>query len=411
VKRLFLACVLVLLLATLTACTAPLPPSWASVTLVGDEQTILLANNQHVTAVNPRTGQRLELRNREGQVLFDNNGRALVVDSTAPDNSATSFYAAPVLLDNGNYLVASYNRKLYTFDLQSNCFMNNGVCAGNGAPATEILVPGHIVTAPVLGPNNRLYVAYGDNQNGVTAFDISIEGRRQTLQQVWNVPIKHGVWGRPLLVDDVLYVAALNHYVYALNPDDGSVLWRTSLGGAVTSTPVYHDGRLYVGSFARKVVQLDASNGAVLAEFATQDWVWGAPTLHDGVLYVADMQGFVYALEVNQEGGLTQRWQRKVANGSIRATPIYHDDMLIVASRDYRVYWLNAADGTDKIGNDGQALVRNTDGEILADMVLIMPNDTLNIAEPLLLVSTMLPNKQLIAFTISNGAQQWVYPQ
>jgi hypothetical protein len=75
------------------------------------------------------------------------------------------------------------------------------------------------------------------------------------------------------------------------------------------------------------------------------------------------------------------------------------------------VYWLNAADGTDKIGNDGQALVRNTDGEILADMVLIMPNDTLNIAEPLLLVSTMLPNKQLIAFTISNGAQQWVYPQ
>jgi outer membrane protein assembly factor BamB len=120
------------------------------------------------------------------------------------------------------------------------------------------------------------------------------------------------------------------------------------------------------------------------------------------------MGGHVYALGIN---GLTQRWSVRPSNMGIRAAPIVEQGLVIVASRDANVYWLNAEDGSAITDAEGNPLRRQLAGEILADMTVVHPSETLDIPQPMLIVSTMNNAELLVAFTLSTGQRQWVYGQ
>ena len=94
-----------------------------------------------------------------------------------------------------------------------------------------------------------------------------------------------------------------------------------------------------------------------------------------------------------------------MAERGIRAGPLVYGERVVVASRDGKVYWLDR--------RDGQLLnAREIDGrpELLGDMMLLEPSETLDIDEPLLLVSSVHEGRLLIAFGI-DGRQTWVYPR
>jgi hypothetical protein len=189
--------------------------------------------------------------------------------------------------------------------------------------------------------------------------------------------------------------------LYALNPETGEEQWRLDLTGAVASTPVYSDGYLYVGSFARKLFKI-STEGVIVAQFDTHDWVWGSPTVIDGVLYAADLGGYVYALQDNGDS-FSPVWEpRKVANGAIRATPLVTGNTIIVGSRDHNTYWIDRETGQE-------IFHREMVGEVLADLLLLEPSETLNISEPMVLVSTMSHDELLVAFTVTDGVRQWAY--
>ena len=76
---------------------------------------------------------------------------------------------------------------------------------------------------------------------------------------------------------------------------------------------------------------------------------------------------------------------------------------VIVAARDGKVYWL------DKRG--GELInAREIEGapELLGDLLLLEPGETLDIDEPLLIVSSVDTGKLLIAFGV-DGRQTWIY--
>ena len=136
----------------------------------------------------------------------------------------------------------------------------------------------------------------------------------------------------------LLYIASMDEILYALDSDNGMVVWKTELGGTMVNNAYLGDDNvLYIGTFNSEVLALDSQTGTILWRFATEDWVWGTPVFNEGVLYVTDLSGKVYAINTTDQSIL---WQYK-ANGAISGSVLVLDDMICFASQGGTVYCLN----------------------------------------------------------------------
>jgi outer membrane protein assembly factor BamB len=366
-----------------------LEADWPGIATLGDQKAIVLAYNDRVVMIDPVDGLPIQLRNADGEVRLDAEGKPRIWEFRGEDGQAAQFYSAPVLLDETTLLVSTYkpaDNRIFEVNLPT--------ARLDGAGAA---VPGHVV-ADVVRNDDLVFV--GLSERNLVAYDAA------DLTQRWQVDTQHGIWSHPLFVDDVMYFTSLDHFLYAVNPDNGDVLWKLDLQGAAPGAPVYYEGRLYVGTFARKVFEI-STEGSIVSEYSTADWVWGSPTIVDDVLYVGDMGGHLYALNVGSSG-LSERWTVKVAERAIRATPLVTDDYIIVGSRDHKIYWLNRGNGRPVTDVDGPR-VRSLNGEILSDLLLIEPSNQVNIREPYVIVSSVANDNLLAAFTLSKGERVWTY--
>jgi outer membrane protein assembly factor BamB len=356
--------------------------SWPALSVIGDEQNIVVAYWDRVVMVNPEDGLGVKLRTPDGEVRVDENGNARLWDFRGPEGTPNQFYASPVLADDDTLLIPSYNNRLFEVGLTT-------ARADRDADGDELL--GQAVSNPVLA-NDLIYLGYGEGDL------VALDANNRTEQ--WRVDTNQAVWSQPLIVDDVLYFTSLDHYLYAVNPVTGAEIWKLDLQGAAPEAPIFYEGNLYVGSFARKLFKISL-DGEVLAEFTTRDWVWSVPSIVDDVLYAGDMGGSVYALDISGDD-FRQIWQAQVSGQAIRTTPLVANDYVIVGSRDQKVYWLNRADGSIFWS-------REVGGEVLSNMLLIEPSESVDIDEPLVIVGTPTHSEVLVAFTLQNGERAWGY--
>lgn len=366
---------------------APLGTSWAGLRVIGEEQHILVAFNDRLALVDPVDGKTVKLRNQEGEIRLDDQGNPRLWEVK---QNANQFFAAPAPLGDGRLLAVTYNQVLYTIDLPTARIEN-----GSGTPIANH--NGHIV-ADLLEGDGLVYA--GLSSKNLLALDA------EDLSVAWTAQTEHGIWSRPLLVDDVLYAASLDHYLYALDARTGDLLWKLDIEGAAPSAPAYANGRLYIGSFARKIFEI-SRQGQILNTYDTVDWVWGAPAVVDGILYAADLVGNVYALDTTD--GLREIWRVKASEMSIRPTPLVAGDYVLVASRDQRLYWLKRSDGSMVTDNEGRPLLREMQGPIFSDILLIEPNEKTDIPGPYVIVSTLSPGQILVAYTLEQGRFLWTY--
>ncbi len=365
--------------------SVPLDSSWGDVSLTGDAASpnILLAFNNQIVQVNPADGLAVSLLDSNGNVRVDDQGNPRPWRVQATGNTPLHFYSRPVQVDADTLVAAAYESKLFEIDPARADLVN----------ADGIGLPGRVVGNPLLTED---FIYMPISNGGLVALDPT------TFAETWKFTGDEGkgVWSQPLLLDGTLYVPAMNHFLFALDAQTGAELWRVDLGGAVASTPVFANDALYVGSFARKVFKI-TTDGSIAAEFATNDWVWGAPAVVDNTIYVTDLGGNVYALE-DTGTSLSEAWNRKVAGRGIRMSPLVTDDTIIVGSRDHFVYWINRENGEE-------IFKRETRGEVLSNLLLIEPNET--VRDPLIIVSTIAHEELLVAYTLEQGERRWVYPQ
>lgn len=385
-RRCWLAiCLVVALLATSGCVGARMGVSWPAVGLisVNGEQNIALAYNNDVALLSPVNGAPLRLINPvNGQAMLDseNNPRSWILQGS--NNEGAQFYSLPIVLDAETMLVAANNGKLLLVD---SVLLE---------VKQTIPLPDKIV-ASMLVAEGVLYVPY--QNGGLSALSLD------DFREIWRFHTEEGVWATPLLVGDMIIVPSIDHNLYALDRSSGHRLWSVDLGGSVASTPLLANDRLYVGSFNKSFFEISL-DGRILSRYATQNWVWGTPAIDEnGIIYVADLSGFVHALD--SERNLAEIWSNQVADRGIRAGPLAYMERVIVASRDGKVYWLDKRDGVPVNVREVDALP-----ELLGDMLLLLPSETLNIDQPLLIVTSVHDGRLLIAFEV-DGRQSWVYPR
>ena len=294
-KKIILICTIILAGALLSACSSAIYAStgWHGITASTD--VAYLAAGTQVYAVDLNTGSEKWRY-------------------PAKANAKISFYANPVLTEDGQLLVPSYDHKLYSLDPATGA--EKWIFEGS---------TNRLIASPLVVQN----MIYQPSSDGFL-YALDMMGNK-----IWVNETGGPIWAQPVTNPgcSCIYVASMDHKVYAYDAATGSKLWVSQdLGGALVSSPaISSDGILYIGTFGKEMLALDATNGNVKWRFTTQDWVWAGAALANNNLYFGDLSGYFYAL--NASTG-TSLWRIQPQNAIVDTPAVSGENLYFTTEAD-----------------------------------------------------------------------------
>jgi outer membrane protein assembly factor BamB len=347
---------IILLALTLSGCGGGFQAaSWPGVTVAGN--AAYLAAGQHVYAINLVNG--LELWRFPAEV-----------------DAARQFIAPPAITPDGQQVIVGDSvNTLYGLDRETGAQIWRFEESKYGYIASPL-----VTEKGIFAPTNGGGV-YALDFDGKLLWSKSLDGQ-------------HAVWAQPIADADCacIYVASMDHHIYALKADDGELLWvADDLGGAIVGQPALSaEGVLYAGTFGKQIVALDKETGQFVASpYDAASWVWSGPALaDDGKLYFGDQTGTFYIVDTTD--GL-------IPAGKVDGTePIISTPLVLTDT----VYVTTQAGSLLMFGRDGTAQGRQTfKGELLGPAVA---------AGELILLAPLNGDYLLIAVN-AQGAPQWTF--
>lgn len=221
-----------------------------------------------------------------------------------------------------------------------------------GAGSTDELP---LVAQPVL-VDGRIYTL--DTEAEVTAFDVT------NGQQIWKTNVSadkdddNVIGGGIASSGGLLYVTSGYNEVLALNPSDGSIIWRKTIPAASRAAPTVMDSRVFVTTLDGRLLALNAVDGAPLwdytgiAEAATL--VGGAsPAASRDIVLPVFSSGEITALRV---GNGSVAWSDNLSNvkglgglaeiSDIKALPVIDKGIVFAISFSGRLAAIDERTGT-----------------------------------------------------------------
>jgi outer membrane protein assembly factor BamB len=344
------------LASLLSACAgggAGIATSWPGLTFV--EDTAYLAYNTQVYAIDVATGR--EIWHFPLEV-----------------NRNMTFYADPALSPDGQVIVGGYDTNLYSL----NPLTGAETWKFEGAQKRYIGSP-LVVEQGIFAPNadKKLY-----------ALDLNGNLR-------WTFTTQGELWAQPITNEECecIYLPSMDHHIYALNPEDGKMMWESEdLGGAIVGIPALDEnGVLYVGTLGSEVIALDTQDQSILWRKPTVGWVWSGLTLAGETLYIGDLKGYFYAFD-RSSGNMLWQLTPEQLDGPIPGSPVVTEDAIYLTSEAGTLY---------QVDLQGKILPPNTiGGKLYAPPVL---------ANDLILVTPINSEQFLVALT-KEGARRWSFP-
>lgn len=326
------------------------PASWPN--LAADTTTAYVAYGPGVYAVDLETGQE--------RWHFP----------ATPDRDL-SFYAAPVVSDDGIVYAGAYDGSVRALDAETGAEVRafselNGRIIGSPALVGDLLL--------IPSDGSRLY-----------AFD------RHSGEQQWVATSAGPLWSAPRVDGDTAYVASLAHTLHAVDLATGNEVWPSppSLSSAIADSPTLQDGVLLAGLLGDSLVAIGASDGAELWRAPSAGWVWGSPVVADGLAYFGDVEGNLYAVDL-ADGRIV--WQDQI-DGAITSTPAQFDGHLLIGTDSGRLIAYDPA-------GPAPLWERTAAGPILGDPV---------VSDGKVVVAVTSPEALLQAFDAASGTPLWTY--
>ena len=320
--------------------------SWPGVTV--DGETIYVSSGQFVRALKLENGNQLWQYPAEADKLL-------------------TFYAPPVVMDGvvvaGDYqnavhgLNATTGSQTWTFTGSEKRFIASGLMVND-----QILMP---------SAGGKLYAINSDGKADWTV-DLSSEA----------------IWAQPVYDGETVYVASMDHFLYALEISEAGARqkWSLDVGGAMVASPALdEDGNLYMGTMTQDLVAV-SSSGRELWRYDAQGAIWGTPVVHDGLVMFGDLSGTIYALST---GSGVVEWTIAVDGPVIGSGALLAD---------------GAAFAIEEVGVQAVSFsgVKNwshsVDGDIQAGLIQ---------AGDFVLVAVTNGDKLLIALDPANGNERW----
>lgn len=308
--------VLLLLLVglVLSACgSAPIAQNWPGLTADGDNVYAITGAPQEVHILDAETG----------------TVKATFMPQGVDDSAAAVNYWSAVTVGDGLAFVGFFRDRsevsgLYAIDPET------------GQQQWRVLVNSQILSKPTYA-NGVVY--FGTTDKMVYAVDVDAEG----IKTGWPFETGSAVWASPLVVDERVYVASMDHILYCLDAENGEEIWKTEVGGALAAPPLLVDGILYVGAFDGRVHAIEADSGELVEGFGFQaeNWIWSTPLMAGGQLFVTALDGSLYALDpATGDVQAPYPYNSGEIDGGrdvIRANPVQVGDKIVIATEKGRV--------------------------------------------------------------------------
>jgi outer membrane protein assembly factor BamB len=157
---------------------------------------------------------------------------------------------------------------------------------------------------------------------------------------VWTYRASAGIRSTPAVANNVVYIGSADSYLYALDANTGTLLWKY-LTGSYNSSPAVANGIVYIGSYDSNVYALNGSSGALVWKYTTGNSVDSSPAVDKGVVYVGSDDGNLYALHA-KTGVLLWKF---AASGPITSAPAVTNGLVYFASYDENLYAVDANGG------------------------------------------------------------------
>jgi outer membrane protein assembly factor BamB len=190
------------------------------------------------------------------------DGKLIAVDRlngspvwAAPFIAENAMWSQPAYAD-GLVYVSTVGGRVFAIDVETG--LENGRWQISGA----------IADSPIITDD---YIYVGSFDNSLHALD-----RTQYGVEAWSYPAGDWIWGAPAIADGVVYFGDLIGNFFAVDAENGRLLWQKQLTGAIQTRPVVADGVVYIASQGN----VDTKRGQITA-FSSDDgrqlWQQEAP--------------------------------------------------------------------------------------------------------------------------------------
>lgn len=329
--------------------------SWPGLTVDPSGETLYIANNTFVYALNL------------------SNGTEKWRHPAEADNKVT-YFAPPSLTNDGQLIIPSFDSNLYSLNLETKALNWTFSDAKNRYIASALALEDQVIAAD---SDNFLY-------------SVSLAGQLQ-----WSFETNHSLWATPVANGNTIYLPSMDHHIYAIQSDGGELVWQTEdLGGALAAQPILgQDGILYIGTFGSEVIALDTQNqGQIVWRSSTDGWVWSTGLLEDGVLYVGDLGGSLFALDAATGA---QKWKytpAEIQKPAISGAPAILGDTLYYVTEGGSLFALDWTNGGQKWSKQFEASFYP--GPIVVDDMILLAS---------------MGGDELVIALDANGNQKWVF--
>lgn len=295
-------------------------------------------------------------------------------------DSNINFYAAPVLTDDDQLLVGSYS---------SGANNNNYLYSLDPGRGNEIWrfedASNRYISSPFVSAN-AIFAPNADN----SLYKLDLAG---VPIRNWSFQSDEPLWAPPVLEGGSIYLASMDHRIYAIGEESGRIQWISiDLGSAIASPPIVGiNGNLYVGTFGSQIVSINPINGKVLWATDTKDWVWSSPSEADGKLFVGDQSGTFFVLDSSSG---VELWRMK-ADGAILGSPLIIGEKIYFASEAGSIYLLEAT------GDNGWKynVIKNIEGRLLGPLI----------AAGNLIIIGVIEAEVIVVAIDQDGNQEWAF--
>jgi outer membrane protein assembly factor BamB len=274
-------------------------------------------------------------------------------------NQNLTFYVPPTPLTAAELLLPSYGKQMFKLNSENGSEIQSPNWPFN-------LCDNYLIAAPLV-TDAAIFVPCANN----ILYALNLDGSKK-----WEFSAGDALWATPVIAGDLLVLPSMDHFLYALDPQSGNLIWKSeSLGGSVPGTPAVSadQSTLYVGSYSSKLFAVDALTGNFIWQTDTDGWVHAGPVLVDDTLYFGDLNGVFYA--VNVDGSV--KWQVSPdtsQNKSIGGTALVHNGVIYFGSRSGSLFALDAATGANRWNKEvGGRLYAGP--ALLGETLLVAPND------------------------------------
>ncbi len=294
--------------------------------------------------------------NKHGVFLFEGDKKSIISHNNIFDNDIYNFklgdfFSGNITLDNnywGDITRAEAGKKIFDkkfddtltevkFNPAQKKFDDTGIIKSvKVTKLFEVEVDGYIDSSAAIDKETGM-IYFGSYDGYFYGLD-SKSGELKFKFEAEDI-----VDSSPVIYKDSVILAAWNNNIYCLDKKSGDPKWYYVMKSSEQndhrqSSPVIKDGILYIGGYDGTLYALNADDGKVVWRFKTNGAIRSSGVIHGDTIIFGSADGMLYAVNLADGRG---KWFIDLQS-PILATPLHLGDVIVVSTKSGKLFAIDA---------------------------------------------------------------------